>query len=389
MNGDSMQISRVVSSQPGDAGGLMTFAPPTTSIGESPGIHSTACMRSKKHVTRAMDALKNRTGNPWPGSPPLLQIRHKAANLHPYFVDRSCRRDIERAVVLVAPGEIRGLGGNHDCPEVAALLVPHPDTLWPGDKQISLLVHLQSVGYALAFTSGLLAENPTVLQRAIGRKIIDADIPLLAVIYVEALAIGRESQSIGLRQIFGQKAGLASFVEPINALERNFLRFSLGQIERGIGEINGAVGPNDHIVRTVEPFSFEMVRENGVLSIRANANNRAQYARAIEQPELPVKRAPVRIAQGDQLLFVSVGINSIDLVDLFVADIKKPGLVPHRPLGESKSTRHRFQLRIVAYQFPECRRFRAQLEFVWWVFGLRGSLQSTGEKYRGEPGRRS
>lgn len=23
-------------------------------------------MRSKKHVTRAMDALKNRTGNPWP-----------------------------------------------------------------------------------------------------------------------------------------------------------------------------------------------------------------------------------------------------------------------------------------------------------------------------------
>jgi hypothetical protein len=29
-------------------------------------------MRWKKHVTRAMGALKNRTGNPWPDSPPLL-----------------------------------------------------------------------------------------------------------------------------------------------------------------------------------------------------------------------------------------------------------------------------------------------------------------------------
>jgi hypothetical protein len=58
MNGDSIQISWVVSSQPGDAGGLMSIAPSTISIGESPGIHSTACMRSKKHLTHATDVLK-------------------------------------------------------------------------------------------------------------------------------------------------------------------------------------------------------------------------------------------------------------------------------------------------------------------------------------------
>jgi hypothetical protein len=72
MNGDSNQISWVVSSQPGDAGGLMTIAPPTISIGESPGILSTAMHAFEKTCHRAMDALKNRTGNPWPGSLPLL-----------------------------------------------------------------------------------------------------------------------------------------------------------------------------------------------------------------------------------------------------------------------------------------------------------------------------
>jgi hypothetical protein len=58
MNGDSNQISRVVSSQPGDAGELMTVAPPTISISEPSGTHSTAMQAFKKTRHRTMDALK-------------------------------------------------------------------------------------------------------------------------------------------------------------------------------------------------------------------------------------------------------------------------------------------------------------------------------------------
>src|ERR1700719_611813 len=133
-----------------------------------------------------------------------------------------------------------------------APLVPHPDTSGPGDEQISVPVHFHPVGHALAFTSGFLAEDPTVLYRAVARKLIDAHIALLAVIHVEALAIGRECQSIGLCQPFGQKVTPALFVQPINSLEWNLLFFSWRQIKSGIREIDSAVWSDDHVIRTVE-----------------------------------------------------------------------------------------------------------------------------------------
>jgi hypothetical protein len=72
MNGDSNQISWVFSSQPGDAGGLMTIAPPTISIGESPGIHSTAMHAFEKtHHPRHGRAQKP-NWQPLAWSPPLL-----------------------------------------------------------------------------------------------------------------------------------------------------------------------------------------------------------------------------------------------------------------------------------------------------------------------------
>jgi hypothetical protein len=45
--------------------------------------------------------------------PPPRQVRYKAARLHAQFVDGSCRRDVKRSVILVAPGEIRWLFRNH------------------------------------------------------------------------------------------------------------------------------------------------------------------------------------------------------------------------------------------------------------------------------------
>jgi hypothetical protein len=148
------------------------------------------------------------------------------------------------------------------------------------------------------------------------------------------------------------------------------------------------VGSDHDIVRAVELISFEMVRENGVLPIRTDANDRPQYARAIEQSELPVIRAPVRIAQRDEFLFMSVRINPENLVDLLVADVKKPSLVPDWPFGESKSARHTLQLCIARHELPECRRFRVQFEFAPRVFGLSGSLQGPAqEERRNEQGR--
>ena len=69
------------------------------------------------------------------------------------------------------------------------ILIPHPDTPWPGNKKISVAVHFHPVGHAFAFSAGFLGKDPTVLQSAIGRKIIDPDVPLLAVIDVEGTEV--------------------------------------------------------------------------------------------------------------------------------------------------------------------------------------------------------
>ena len=83
----------------------------------------------------------------------------------------------------------------------------------------------------------------------------------------------------------------------------------------------------------------------------------AQNAGAINQTVLPVEGVAIGIAQRDQLLFMSVQKDTINLVLNLVAYVEEAGLVPHRTFGETKIARNPRQHRVAVEQFPEFRRF--------------------------------
>ena len=63
----------------------------------------------------------------------------------PVLVDAQFHGDVERLVVVVAPGEIGGGFRNHHRAKAVAIRGPHPDTLRAGDKQIALHIDLHAV----------------------------------------------------------------------------------------------------------------------------------------------------------------------------------------------------------------------------------------------------
>ena len=136
----------------------------------------------------------------------VTAIGHEAVGFGAQTIHRRRRRDVERAVVLVSPGQVGRLLRHLDRAQMVALRVPHPDTFGPGHKQISIVVNFDSVGDAFVRSAGFLAEDPAIAQRTIGGDVVDANISLFTVIDVEVFSVGRKSQAVGLGQVFGQKA---------------------------------------------------------------------------------------------------------------------------------------------------------------------------------------
>src|SRR5579862_9357055 len=104
-----------------------------------------------------------------------------------------------------------------------ALRVPHPNALRPGHEHVSGGVHLHAVGNAFALFAVLVAENAAVAEFSV-RKIVDADIALLAVVDIELLAVGRKCEAVRLREVSRQEShsllSRGAFVQPVNTLKR-------------------------------------------------------------------------------------------------------------------------------------------------------------------------
>src|SRR5215469_517066 len=136
-------------------------------------------------------------------------IRHKTVRLHAQPIERGRRGDVKTGVLLISPSQIRRLFRQDDSAQVAPVRVPNPDSLRAGDIDIPRLVHFHSIRHAVAFSARLLRKNPPVCQRVFGGEIKDPNVPRLAVIDIETLAIRRECQAIRLRQLLRQQTHLS------------------------------------------------------------------------------------------------------------------------------------------------------------------------------------
>jgi hypothetical protein len=145
----------------------------------------------------------------------------------------------------------------------------------------------------------------------------------------------------------------------------DFLSLALHQIERGIGETDRTVGTDDDVVGAVELLAFEVVGEDGVLTVWSDSNDGAQDARGVDQTELTVVGVAVGIAECEQLFFVAVGVDAKNFVDLFVANIDETGFVPDRTFGETKAGGNGFELRLFRDELPESWRVRFKFELSW------------------------
>src|SRR5579863_80705 len=255
-----------------------------------------------------------------------------------------------------------------------ALRVPHPDSLRARNENVSLLIDLHAVGNPLMSAARFFAKDAPVRYRAVC-EVIHANVALLAVIHIELLSVGRESQSIRLRQFLGQKLDPAVPVETVNALKGSLLLLAARQIECGIGEVNCTVRANHDVVRTVEFHALEMVREDDVLAIGRYSNDGAQHAGAIDQVPLQVEGVSIGIAQINHALFASVKIHPEDLVEGLVADIDKAGWVPHGAFGKAETGRNRLELCIAAHKLPKFWGSPLQLELALRFLRARGAHQ--------------
>src|SRR5207248_10716283 len=89
----------------------------------------------------------------------MCQVRHQAPRPGAQAVYRSSRCDVKRAVILVAPGQVSGLLGQHNRAQMAALRVPNPNSLGPGDKQIAAAAEAHAIGQAVIRSAVLLADD--------------------------------------------------------------------------------------------------------------------------------------------------------------------------------------------------------------------------------------
>src|SRR5256884_9788988 len=152
-------------------------------------------------------------------------------------------------------------------------------------------------------------------------------------------------------------------LEPIHALEWNLLLLSLYQVQRRIGEIDRPIRADDHIVGAVEAFPLIAVGQNLVMSLRLDLDDSAQNAGTVDKMTLPVIGISIGVAKRKDFLLPPVGqIDAENLVDFFVADIKKSGGVPDRAFRKSEPSCDNRELRVTIQQLPELRRFGKQFE---------------------------
>src|ERR1700756_2677156 len=186
----------------------------------------------------------------------VLKVRNEALGFCSEPVHRCRRCDVKRVVLRIAPSQIGRLFGHHDCAQVISVCVPHPDALRACHEEIAFVIHFDSVWNAFTLSSRLFAEDSAMSECSVGRHVVDADISLLVIVYVELLAIG----------------------------------------------------PDNDIVRAIETFSFVPIGEHFVFSVRSYFDNGSQHARTVNQTVAAVESISVRITQRDDFLFSAVRI---------------------------------------------------------------------------------
>src|SRR5262245_18724232 len=141
-----------------------------------------------------------------------------AGNLQPRAEHEVIGRDVERAPVVVAPGQIGGVAGNAQPSDQLAVAVDDMDAAWPGTVDVALLVALHAVGDA-GLAAGQRVEDAAVAQAAVAIDVEGADETEPRVVDVEDRFVRAEAQAVGIDRVLHRELDLALRCEPEHGLD--------------------------------------------------------------------------------------------------------------------------------------------------------------------------
>src|SRR5215472_627783 len=253
--------------------------------------------RAEEHL--AVDAIPDdaasrpleRPGNEFelPSHHLLLPDRHPG-NVEACTKHGVIRCHIERAPIVVAPGDVGGVPARDEQPaEQCTLWIDDVHAAGPGAIDIALLVALHPVGHS-RFAAGELMEKAAFADAAIRRNVEGTDVRHPRVIDVENLLVRAEAEPVGINGILDRELDLALRREPEHRLDVEMALHIFADHARddettsGIGPVHRAVGAHDDVVGAVEFLALPARRDRSERAVMLYAPDRALRPAGDHQP---------------------------------------------------------------------------------------------------------
>src|SRR5215470_4242250 len=292
--------------------------------------------------------------------------------------------DVESAVVVIAPSEVRRGLRDLDHPEARRLRIEDVHASRPAAVDVARRIDLHAVGRALALSRGL-RPHPAAREAAVGFHVENADVLAGGVVDEEATAIPREAEAIGpVEIVHHDRWALRIAARAVDALEAEFL-LALHSVEvhaavRRVAEVDAAVGCADDVVGAVELLAVVVGGHGRDAPVRLGARDLARGVLAGEEAPLPVPGEAVglvaRLAErGDAV----GGRPPTEMVPRHVAPQEiLPRGVPEGPFGEKATARDLLELHLGPHDGGEARIADLDRHFLIGSPGLPAAYQSLG-----------
>src|SRR6185436_8822646 len=188
--------------------------------------------------------------------------------------------------------------------------------------------------------------QPLAVAQRLAVDVVDADVAARARVGdVQLPVVGREADSVRAALIVGDLLDLSRL--RVDAVDR-FLGLLLvlepfvvaADAVGRIREPDAAVGMHGDVVRRVEPFAVEAIREHGLRPVVLVADDAAAAVLARDLPAFEVERVPVAVAGGipeHRHASVFLGPPHLHVVRDVAPDQEPPDAVPRRALGPQRA----------------------------------------------------
>jgi len=221
----------------------------------------------------------------------LGRDRHRdARDFHIHRAEECPAGEVKRLPVVAAESDVGGRGSAmDDAAKLLALGIHDVDATGAAAIDIAGGVDLHPIGHA-RFCSPQVDEYAVGLfgELAVGKQIEGANVTPARVVDVEHRLVGREGEAIRGQEGIGDERRRAEIRRnAIDARARHF-PWDAARSARGVGEIDGAVGFDDDVIRPAEAFALEIVCDDRDRAVGIDAHDALRVSLAGDKPPLKI-----------------------------------------------------------------------------------------------------